>query len=156
MKVILAFLGTVVVGCATIASGTTQSIMIDTFNAHGATCKGVDKKGREYFWVNTPSSTTVQKGDAPMTITCDKSGFKRTVHVIDETIVAATFGNIILGGGIGFLVDATSGAAQEYPTLVKFPLEPDESASQEVKAAYEKARQELVKDQIKEDKSGEQ
>jgi len=133
-------------GCATIASGTTQSILVDTFNATGATCKGVDKKGREYYWVNTPSSTTVQKGDGPMSITCEKAGFKKTIHTIDETITASTFGNIILGGGIGFLVDATSGAAQEYPTLVRFPLEPDESASADVKDAYNKAKQAMVKE----------
>jgi len=133
-------------GCATIASGTTQAILVDTFNAPGAICKGVDKRGREYYWVNTPSSTTVQKGDGPMSITCERSGFKKTIHTIDETITASTFGNIILGGGIGFLVDATSGAAQEYPTLVRFPLEPDDSASADVKDAYNKAKQEMVKE----------
>lgn len=113
-------------GCATIAAGTTQSIMVDTFNAQGATCKGVDKRGREYYWANTPSSTTVQKGDGPMTITCEKKGFKKTVHTIDETVTGATFGNIVAGGVVGFLVDATSGAAQEYPTMVKFPLQPED------------------------------
>jgi hypothetical protein len=132
-------------GCATIAAGTTQSVLIDTFNAPGATCKGVDKKGREYYWVNTPSATTVQKGDGPMNITCEKPGFKKTIHTFDETLTGATFGNIILGGGIGFLVDATSGAAQEYPSVVKFPLVPDDNASTEAKEAYEKARQEMTK-----------
>ena len=137
-------------GCATIMSGTTQSVFLDTFNAPGATCKGIDKKGREYFWVNTPSATTVQKGDGPMTIACEKTGFKKSFHTIDETIVGSTFGNIILGGGIGIFVDAASGAAQEYPTLVRFPLEPVESASPEVKEAYNKAKQDMVKE-----KSGE-
>jgi hypothetical protein len=133
-------------GCATIAAGTSQSVLIDTFNAPGATCKGVDKRGREYYWANTPSATTVQKGDGPMTVTCEKKGFKKTVHTFDESITGATFGNLILGGGIGFLVDATSGAAQEYPTQVKFPLEPDETASTEIKEAYENAKRETLKD----------
>lgn len=147
MKCLLfAIIAIILSGCATITTGTTQSILVDTFNAHGANCKGVDSKGREYYWPNTPSSTTVQKGDAPMVLTCEKPGFKKTVHTVDETLVGATFGNIILGGGVGILVDAVSGAAQKYPNIVKFPMEPDESAPQEVKTTYQNIKAELAKE----------
>ena len=145
MKMFLLIGALALSGCATLTSGTTQSILVDTFNAPGATCKGVDKRGREYYWVNTPSASTVQKGDGPMSIACEKTGFKKTVHTIDETLVGTTFGNIILGGGVGIFIDAASGAAQEYPTLVRFPLEPDDSAPPEVKEVYNKAKQDALK-----------
>ncbi len=145
MKSLLFALITIIfTGCATITTGTTQSVFVDTFNAQGANCKSIDAKGREYYWPNTPSATTVQKGDAPMVLTCEKPGFKTTVHTVDETLVGATFGNIILGGGVGILVDAVSGAAQKYPNVVKFPMEPDESAPQEVKTTYENIKAKLA------------
>ena len=106
-------------GCSTIMTGTTQTIFVDTVNAPGASCKGIDNKGREYYWMNTPSSTTVHKGDAPLKITCEKAGFRKTVFTVDEGISGATLGNIIAGGLIGVVVDSASGAAEEYPSVVK-------------------------------------
>lgn len=144
---ILLIASLVLSGCATIVSGTTQSILVGTFNAHGANCKGVDNKGREYYWPDTPSSTTVQKGDAPMVITCTKPGFKKTVHSVDETLTGATFGNIILGGGIGIFVDAASGGAQEYPNVVKFPLIPADDAPDEARKAYQEYKAEMVEEE---------
>ena len=140
----------ILTGCATITTGTTQSILVDTFNVQGATCKGVDARGREYYWPNTPSATTVQKGDAPMIITCEKAGFKKTVHTVHETFVGATLGNIILGGGVGILVDAVNGAAQQYPNIVKFPLKPKSDAPAEIKKTYRKIIEKLAKEQSKE------
>jgi len=113
-------------GCATLISGTTQSINIDTGKVAGADCVGIDKKGHQFNWLNTPSSATVQKGDGPMIITCKKEGYENATVSTDETFVKASLGNIILGGGIGFLVDAASGAAQEYPVDVKVPMRPVE------------------------------
>ena len=125
-------------GCATILSGTTQSITIDTLNVKGANCKGIDKKGKAFHWICTPASTAVHKGDGPMTIICEREGFKKTVYTTDEGLTTSFWGNIILGGGIGMLVDATSGAAQGYPTLLKFPMEPEDSAPEAAKAEYRK------------------
>jgi len=130
-------------GCATVISGTTQTIFVDTVNAPGANCKGIDKKGREYYWTNTPSSTTVHKGDAPLKITCEKPEFKRTVFTVEEGISDALSGNIVAGGLIGVLVDSATGAAQEYPSVVKFPMEPDDSASEETKEQYTAAKRKL-------------
>ena len=137
-------------GCATLVSGTSQSIVVDVINAKGATCTGVDKKGKRYHWPNTPSATTVHKGDGPMVLTCEKKGFKKTTHSFDETLVAATLGNIILGGGIGVLVDAASGAAQEYPTKVSVIMEPEDSAPDRVKKQYQELKKELAEKMKKE------
>lgn len=75
-----------------------------------------------------------------MVLIREKKGFKTTTFSFDETLVGATFGNIILGGGIGILVDAVSGAAQEYPNKVSVIMEPEESASVEVKKKYEELK----------------
>lgn len=45
--------------------------------------------------------------------------------MVDETLVPATFGNILLGGGIGIIVDSVSGAAQQYPDQILIWMDPE-------------------------------
>ena len=51
--------------------------------------------------------------------------------MINPTIVSqtasfggTTFGNILLGGGVGFIVDAASGANYTYPSEVRLDMAP--------------------------------
>ncbi len=64
-------------------------------------------------------------------------------------------GNIILGGGIGILIDAASGAAQEYPSKVSVIMEPDDSAPDTLKKRYEELKKELA-EKIKKEKEAEE
>jgi len=117
-------------GCATITTGTTQTIMLTTEkDVHDAHCELTDTKGGKWYVPSTPGSASVRKGDGPMSIVCKKDGYKPAVMSVDETITGATFGNIILGGGIGVLVDAASGTAQEYPDTVTVWMEPKQWGS---------------------------
>ena len=129
--------------CATLTSGTSQSILVDVINAPGAICRGTDNKGRQYVWVETPASTTVHKGDGPMTLICEKEGFEKTTMTFDEGLTGATFGNIIIGGGIGILVDTMSGAAQEYPSQVRLVMKPVKTAPQAAHDEYQKWKDKL-------------
>ena len=132
--IILPFL---LIQCATLTSGTSQSILVDVLNAPGASCQGTDNAGKQYVWPDTPYSATVQKGDGPMTLICKKEGFETTTMTFDEGIAGATFGNIILGGGIGIFVDAVSGAAQEYPSKIQLVMKPLETAPQTAHDEYQ-------------------
>ncbi len=134
-------------GCATIVHGTTQALLVDPTNAAGANCRGTDRKGREYRWVNTPDATYVRRGAAPLIISCEKSGFKKTIFTVEETITGFTVGNIITGGPLGLIIDIASGAASEYPVIVRFLLEPDDSASEKVKKEYQAAKKKLLEEQ---------
>jgi hypothetical protein len=125
--------------CATITTGTTQTITVTTEkDVHDAHCELTDKKGGQWHVPSTPGTASVRKGDGPMSVVCKKEGYKPAVLSVDETIVGATFGNIILGGGIGILVDAASGAAQQYPDNVIMWMEPEEWSSVEEKLAWQK------------------
>lgn len=132
-----------IAACATLTTGTSQSILVDVLNAPGAQCQGVDSRGRTYVWGNTPSTTTVHKGDGPVILTCEKDGFKKTVKEFDEEVAGATLGNLLIGGGIGLAVDIASGAAQEYPSRVHLVMEPVETAPQLVKDDYLKWKAQL-------------
>ena len=123
-------------GCATIATGTDQPIRIVTEkNVVGASCVLVDSKGNRSYLPHTPGTTYIARGNAPLTVRCAKPGYKTTTFVVDEGIAGATMGNVILGGGVGFILDAVSGAGQRYPDKVVVWLEPetweDEAARQQ-------------------------
>ena len=131
-------------GCATITSGTSQSVNIVTEkNVQNATCELTDKKGGKWWIPSTPGSASVRKGDGPLSIICKKDGYKTTTLLIDETLVPATFGNIILGGGIGILVDAASGAAQQYPEQIIVWMEPEDFKTEEEKVVWRREKEQF-------------
>jgi hypothetical protein len=111
-------------GCATIVSGTQQSLFVDTPEVEGATCQLNDSKGGSWYLGNTPGSVSVAKGNGPMNVMCKKEKYKSASVSVEEEIAGATLGNVILGGGVGILVDAASGAAQKYPDRTIVWMEP--------------------------------
>jgi hypothetical protein len=135
-------------GCAIITTGTDQGIRVVTKpDVTGANCALIDSKGHTAYVPNTPGTTYITRGDGPLTITCRKTGYKTTSTQIEEGMAGATMGNVILGGGIGIIFDAASGAAQRYPDQVDIWLEPavweDEAARQrwlEQKQLYEQEK----------------
>lgn len=112
-------------GCATVTTGTTQSVTVDTVNADGTsvpgyTCRIVNGKGS--WTVTTPGSTTLNKAYGDATVNCDKAGQPSASAVVQSQTKAYTFGNVILGGLVGVGVDAMSGATWAYPDLWKIIL----------------------------------
>tara|TARA_Y100000588_G_C13722633_1_gene697995 strand:+ start:168 stop:644 length:477 start_codon:yes stop_codon:yes gene_type:complete len=130
-------------GCASVNTGTSQSMFIDTPKVTGASCKLTDSKEGTWYLPNTPGSVTVQKGKGPMNIVCEKEGYETTTVSIDETFAGATLGNILIGGGIGILVDAASGAAQIYPDKATIWMKPLKFESQKAEKDWLKAKKEF-------------
>jgi len=131
-------------GCATIISGTTQNVTVDTMNAKGARCQGTQSLAEDedpiiHVWLSTPNSIVVKKHSSAINIVCKKKGFKDLKKKIDSKTSLGTIGNILLGGGIGILIDSATGANYEYPKTLKLPMEPIDSASQDEKKLYRKA-----------------
>jgi hypothetical protein len=124
-------------GCATIVSGSQQSIFIETPHANGAECRLTDSKNGSWRLDSSPGSVFVTKGNGPMNIVCTKKGFETTVIKVEEEVAGATMGNIILGGGIGILVDAASGAAQKYPDSIILWMKPSSFANAAARKAWE-------------------
>ncbi len=122
--------------CSTITTGTTQPFAVNTPDADGAKCVLTDSKQANWIVNATPGIVEVQKGDGPMTVQCTKKGFKSTSVVVEEGLAGMTFGNVLLGGGIGVIVDAASGAAQEYPDAVHVWMEPEAFATSDDKTAW--------------------
>ena len=156
MKNILYVLAATIVlaNCSTITTGTQQSVFIDTPKVTGATCHLTDSKSGTWDLLTTPGSISVLKGDGPMNVVCNKAGYESGITSVDETLVGATLGNILIGGGVGFLIDAASGAAQEYPSKITVWMKPkawssdaEEKAWLEDKQKFDDAEAEKLRKQ---------
>ena len=109
--------------CSTITgSGSNQSISVQTYAANGNEVDGVkcDMTNDEGTWfVVTPGSTSVHRSNKDLQVACKKTG----LDVGSASVVSRTkgnmFGNILLGGGIGAVIDHNNGTAYEYPGLIK-------------------------------------
>jgi hypothetical protein len=116
-------MGTMLAGCATVVSGTTQTIGVNT-DPEGADCQ-FTRNGVLVGRVNpTPGTIQIGKDYESVSVLCRKEGFDDTAGVIGSEFQAMTLGNILLGGIIGVVVDAASGAMTKYPDVVTFTLIP--------------------------------
>jgi hypothetical protein len=106
-------------GCASIVSGTSQVVSVETLhssgNVAGATCKLQNDKG--VYYVTTPGTVTVHRAYGDMNVKCEKPGFESGLANVKSSTKGMMAGNILFGGVIGAGVDAASGAAYDYPAL---------------------------------------
>lgn len=110
-------------GCSTISgSGTSQPLSVQTLSADGSEVEGAkcDLTNDEGTWfVNTPGSTIVRRSNKDLQVICKKQGIDLgSANVVSRT-KGNMYGNILLGGGIGAIIDHNNGSAYEYPALIK-------------------------------------
>lgn len=103
MKMLVLLLMVVLCGCATIINGTTQEVSIST------TPQGASVKTTDNATCTTPCKLELaRKQDHILNIS--KEGYEETNLTLQHVLSGAVAGNIILGGLIGWGVDAASGA----------------------------------------------
>ncbi len=111
-------------GCATIISGRSQEMTINTA-PEGAHCDIVRVgKGELVARVVTPQTITIRKSKHDLRITCRKAGYQTTTHLVKSEIADATWGNIVLGGAVGWAIDSAGGADNKYARYVNISLPP--------------------------------
>jgi hypothetical protein len=115
-------------GCSSIIEGTSQEIVVNT-NPSGADCALV-REGVVIGRVNpTPGAATIKKTKDDITIKCNKDGFEEATYFNKSGAAGATFGNIVLGGGIGWAIDSASGADNKYDSPVNITMVPAATGS---------------------------
>jgi hypothetical protein len=111
-------------GCATVTSGTTQAVTIETLDGDkpsaGIECKVTNPKGS--WVVTTPGSITISKAAGDARVLCEKAGAPPTEAFARSATKAYTVGNVLIGGVIGIGVDMMSGATWAYPPIWKVLL----------------------------------
>ena len=110
-------------GCATIIKGPSQDILVNT-NPAGASCV-LNREGAKIAQVDpTPGTVKVDKTKYDITLVCDKAGYQESTYIVHSGIEGATFGNIALGGLIGWGVDSATGSDNHYDSPVNLTLAP--------------------------------
>ena len=109
--------------CSSVIEGTSQEILVNT-NPSGANCVFV-REGNVIARVQeTPGGATIKKTKHDITVRCNKQGYMEGSYLNNSGAAGATFGNIILGGGIGWAIDSASGADNKYDGVVNMSLVP--------------------------------
>lgn len=120
-------------GCASIASDNDTTTYIQTV-PELARC---DLKGDDFERVVvTPGAISLPSKAAPVSVTCTADSYKPGVATLDTSVDGWIFGNIILGGVIGAVIDAGRGAGMRYPEEIEIILEPEMFTTIEKRDAF--------------------
>tara|TARA_B110000971_G_C19839693_1_gene421953 strand:- start:66 stop:677 length:612 start_codon:yes stop_codon:yes gene_type:complete len=110
-------------GCASVTGSKEQQTAItatcEGVQVSGATCTVKNDKGS--WTTKTPGSVNLTKSYEDISVTCT-AGDSQGAAVMSSKSNGAVWSNILLGGGIGYLVDRNTGAGFNYPTSVTVPL----------------------------------
>lgn len=123
-------------GCATVTTGTTQAITVDS-EPQQADCT-LTRDGADLGSVKTPGPVTVKRHASTIQVTCRKDGHEEAKVIMASRYETASGGNVILGGVIGVIVDASTGASNRYDQYVMVRLPAMSPADQAAAAARPK------------------
>lgn len=122
-KTLIAFtlVGTVS-GCASVLEDKTQPIKVETLDQEGNKVVGAKcelQNDRGAFNVESPNTVFVRKSGGELVITCNAPEQPVADGKLISRVGGTVFGNILLGGAIGAIVDTASGVAFNYPEWVQ-------------------------------------
>lgn len=113
-------------GCASLTTDKMQPIKVEAFDAEGNSIKGakcVLTNSAGTFYSETPNMAYVSKAAGVLMVKCTQLNTEAVADgVLTSRVGGAVFGNIILGGGIGAIIDTASGVAYNYPEWIQLML----------------------------------
>lgn len=109
-------------GCASVMNENTHPMTIETKTASGQMVSGADCKltnDRVSTSVKSGATTSIRRSSEDLDIVCQHPEYKVASARAISRANAGMFGNIIVGGGIGAVIDHNQGTAYTYPTWVQ-------------------------------------
>jgi len=109
-------------GCASIINDSTHPMKIETLTSTGEVISGADCKMSNDYGNNTMKSgdtAQVRRSSKDMDITCVTENQPEAKGRAISRANAGLAGNILIGGGIGAIIDHNKGTAYTYPTWVQ-------------------------------------
>jgi hypothetical protein len=109
-------------GCASVINDVTHPMKVETMTPSGALVVGADcKLTNDYGVVQVKSGDTAQvrRSSKDLDIVCKDPANPDAVAKAISRANGGMFGNIILGGGIGAIIDHNKGTAYSYPIWVQ-------------------------------------
>jgi len=125
-------------GCATVMDGSTDSVSV---NATGCDsdrsavhCELENNDGVVHSMA--PGTAVISKSSSALAVRCESNDGATGNTMVESSYNAKNVGNILIGGGVGVIVDAVSGAMWKYPKAVNVPMRcADDGLAGEAKAA---------------------
>jgi len=114
--------------CATLTTGTSQTVTVVT-NPPGASCQLRRDNAVIATVATTPGTVEISKSSRDIAINCTRPGHNDGAGTLTAEFQAMTLGNILIGGLVGVIVDASSGASSNYATTITLSLVPLEGPS---------------------------
>ncbi|WP_376097854.1 hypothetical protein ACE7GA_07510 [Roseomonas sp. CCTCC AB2023176] len=110
--------------CATITQSPSQNVTVVT-EPPGATCtltrNGVGPMGT----VNpTPGTLRVGRSVRALDIACTREGYQPAQQTVESRTSPVFLANVLVGGVVGLIVDASTSASTYYPDSVTLTLSP--------------------------------
>ncbi|MBT5432258.1 MAG: hypothetical protein P8Q36_16380 [Alphaproteobacteria bacterium] len=119
----------VLAGCATVVGGTTQSVALKT-QPDGASCV-LEREGVVIVTVRaTPETVEIERASSPIRMVCSKARHLDASRVVLSGFEGFAAGDLVFGGLVGIVIDASSGAANRYPSEISVMLPPANFDSQ--------------------------
>lgn len=118
MKSILVLSGVLAMtGCASVIGEKMQPVSVTTvFESKEIAGLGCTLSNDAGSWTLTsPASVVVHKSTGDLTVDCKKDAYVGNARAVSKAN-GAVWGNILLGGGIGYVVDRSTGAGFDYPS----------------------------------------
>ena len=107
-------------GCASVTGSKLQPISVQTIQdgkeVAGAACTLTNDAGK--WFVTSPGSVTVNKSTGDLAVECKTEQSLVGHEMVVSKANGSVWGNIILGGGIGYIVDRNTGAGFDYPNSI--------------------------------------
>jgi hypothetical protein len=114
--------------CATITQGSSEDITVNT-NPSGANC-AINRQDAKIAQIDqTPGTVKIDKTKNDLTIVCDKVGYQQATYMVHSGVEPMTFGNIAIGGLIGWGIDSATGSDNHYDSPVNVTMVPATASS---------------------------
>ena len=109
-------------GCASIINDVTAPVRFETLSASGAEIKDVECKLENDYGqqtIKTPATVNVRRSSKDLQVSCVKPGETDGQGIAVSRANGSMAGNILLGGGIGAIIDHNKGTAYTYPLWIQ-------------------------------------
>jgi hypothetical protein len=109
-------------GCASVMNDSNHPLKVETLDSTGQAVVGAEcKLTNDYgsFSVKSGDTLSIRRSSKDLDVTCTHAAHANANARLISRANSGMFGNIILGGGIGAIIDHNKGTAYTYPTWVQ-------------------------------------
>lgn len=111
-----------ITGCASVVNDSTHPMKVETMTEENKIIDGAEcRLSNDYGTIEMKSGDTTQirRSSKDLDIVCRYPDHQKAEARAISRANAGMFGNIILGGGIGAIIDHNKGTAYTYPTWIR-------------------------------------